>query len=118
MLKARSSTARNFISICKCAGWGDVGYVNRWTMQITNNSRYYHIPLVAGRRIGQMVFFEIEPITNNGNDAHYHVKEDAKYQTGVDLKKIKKGWKPSDMLPKMWRDREMKIRSTKHEIRK
>ena len=37
MMKARSSMGRNFIEVCKCAGWGDVGYVNRWTMEITNN---------------------------------------------------------------------------------
>jgi hypothetical protein len=30
MMKARSSLGRNFIEICKCAGWGDVGYINRW----------------------------------------------------------------------------------------
>src|ERR1700722_11565797 len=37
MMKARSSLGRSFISVCKCAGWGDVGYTNRWTMEITNN---------------------------------------------------------------------------------
>ena len=37
MMKARSSLGRSFIEVCKCAGWGDVGYVNRWTMEITNN---------------------------------------------------------------------------------
>src|SRR3989344_3122175 len=30
MMKARSSLGRNFIEICKCAGWGDVDYFNRW----------------------------------------------------------------------------------------
>lgn len=25
MMKARSSMGRNFIEVCKCAGWGDVG---------------------------------------------------------------------------------------------
>ena len=24
MMKARSSLGRNFIEVCKCAGWGDV----------------------------------------------------------------------------------------------
>ena len=108
MLKARSSTARNFISVCKCAGWGDVGYVNRWTMQITNHSRYYHIPLVAGRRIAQMIFFEVEPLHDADNAGAYHTKSDSKYQTTIDLKKLKREWKPSDMLPKMWKDRDVK----------
>jgi hypothetical protein len=62
MMKARSTWGRNFITVCKCAGWGDVGYVNRWTMEIANSSRNKHIPLVVGRRIAQIVFFEVEPI--------------------------------------------------------
>ena len=60
MMKARSSLGRNFIEVCKCAGWGDVGFINRWTMEITNNSRFYSIPLVVGRRIAQIVFFDTE----------------------------------------------------------
>jgi dCTP deaminase len=60
MMKARSSMGRNFIEVCKCAGWGDVGYYNRWTMEITNNSLHYSIPLVVGRRVAQIVFFETE----------------------------------------------------------
>src|SRR3989344_4413597 len=30
---ARSSLGRNFVEVCKDAGWGDVGYFNRWTME-------------------------------------------------------------------------------------
>jgi dCTP deaminase len=108
MLKARSSTARNFISVCKCAGWGDVGYVNRWTMQIQNHSRYYHIPLVVGRRIAQMIFFEVEPLATGENAGAYHSKADSKYQATANLKKLKKLWKPGDMLPKMWKDRDVR----------
>jgi dCTP deaminase len=108
MMKARSSTGRNFITVCRCAGWGDVGYINRWTMEITNNSRFYHIPLVVGRRVAQMAFFEVEPIeTKDKYGGHYHSKEDSKYQSTLDLKSLRKGWKPADMLPKMWKDREI-----------
>jgi len=107
MLKARSSTARNFISVCKDAGWGDVGYVNRWTMQIANNSPHYHIPLVVGRRIAQMIFFEVEPLETKDNAGAYHTKTDSKYQSTINLKKLKKEWRPSDMLPKMWKDRDV-----------
>lgn len=107
MLKARSSTARNFISVCKDAGWGDIGYVNRWTMQIANNSPHYHIPLVVGRRIAQMIFFEVEPVHGAENTGAYHTKADSKYQSTINVKKLKKEWKPSDMLPKMWLDRDV-----------
>ncbi len=102
MMKARSSLGRNFIAVCKCAGWGDVGYVNRWTMEITNNSQHYMIPLVVGRRIAQIVFFAVEPIKEKNYVA------EGKYQTSNDLTQIKREWVPDAMLPKMWKDKEIK----------
>jgi len=105
MMKARSSAGRNFLTVCRCAGWGDIGYINRWTMEITNNSRYYHIPLVVGRRIAQMAFFEVEPVAKKED---YHAKTDSKYQSTLDIKKLKKIWHPNQMLPKLWKDREVK----------
>lgn len=102
MMKARSSLGRNFIEVCKCAGWGDVGYTNRWTMEITNNSRHYIIPLVVGRRIAQIIFFETGPVLN----IDYTAK--GKYQTTTDIKKLKKDWKPEMMLPRLYNDRDIK----------
>ncbi len=102
MMKARSSMGRNFIEVCKCAGWGDVGYVNRWTMEITNNSKNYIIPLVVGRRIAQIVFFETGDIL----ERDYTVA--GKYASSTDIKKLKKEWNPHMMLPKLWNDRDIK----------
>jgi len=102
MMKARSSTGRNFIEVCKCAGWGDVGYINRWTLEITNNSRNYVLPLVVGRRIAQLIFFETGPIL--GGD---YSKQDSKYQSSADVAKLRKNWKPEMMLPQMYNDREV-----------
>ncbi len=104
MMKARSSMGRSFIEVCKCAGWGDVGYMNRWTMEITNNSRNYSIPLVVGRRIAQIVFFETGQI--NGID--YSEIKTSKYASSTDIKILKKNWKPTDMLPKLYKDRDIK----------
>ncbi len=104
MMKARSSMGRSFIEVCKCAGWGDVGYMNRWTMEITNNSRNYSIPLVVGRRIAQIVFFETGAI--NGID--YSEIKTSKYASSTDIKILKKNWKPTDMLPKLYKDRDIK----------
>jgi dCTP deaminase len=106
MMKARSTLGRNFIEVCKCAGWGDVGYINRWTMEITNNSRHYTIPLVTGRRIAQMVFFETGPILEKD------YTEKGKYQTNATLVELKKTWVPTMMLPKLYADRD--IDSKKH----
>ncbi len=120
MMKARSSLGRNFIEICKCAGWGDIGtnlcrrsfsyltrifvlgYVNRWTMEITNNSRHYSVPLVVGRRVAQIVFFDSEGTENTS----YEIT--GKYQTSSDLQKVMDNWTPDEMLPKMYKDREVR----------
>ncbi len=102
MMKARSSLGRNFIEVCKCAGWGDVGYINRWTMEITNNSKNYIIPLVVGRRIAQIIFFETGPI----EAADY--ASSGKYASSTDVKKLAKEWKPDSMLPKLWADKDIK----------
>ncbi len=101
MMKARSSLGRNFIEICKCAGWGDVGYVNRWTMEITNNSKHYVIPLVVGMRVAQIVFFETGEIL----DATKDYSQKGKYQTTQDISELKKKWHPKDMVPKLWKDK-------------
>ncbi len=102
MMKARSSLGRSFIEVCKCAGWGDVGYINRWTMEITNNSRHYYIPLVVGRRIAQIIFFETGPIIATD------YAQTGKYQTSQSLKDLKKSWKPEMMLPRLFTDRDIK----------
>jgi len=104
MMKARSSLGRVFISVCKCAGWGDVGFTNRWTMEITNSSQHYMIPLRVGMRIAQMIFFEVGPILG-----HDYIKT-GKYQSDTNLKKVKKSWRPEMMLPRLHHDREIKNR--------
>lgn len=101
MMKARSSLGRSFIEICKCAGWGDVGFFNRWTMEITNNSRYYSIPLVVGRRIAQIVFFNTGPILERS------YSEQGKYQNDDNLETLKGRWNPFMMIPQLHRDREI-----------
>lgn len=100
-MQARSSMGRNFIEVCKCAGWGDVGFINRWTMEITNNSRYHSIPLVVGRRVAQIVFLE----TNPNVESSY--EKEGKYQMGKTLAELKAKWSPEMMLPKLYLDREI-----------
>jgi dCTP deaminase len=100
MLKARSSMGRNFIAVCKCAGMGDVGYINRWTMEITNHSKHYYIPLVVGRRIAQIIFFEVEKVDDDYTNT-------GKYQSSNNIKELVQGWTPESMLPKMWKDHEV-----------
>lgn len=101
---ARSSLGRNFIEVCKDAGWGDVGYFNRWTMEVTNNSQNFSIPLVVGRRIAQMVFYEVAP-SGSGLD---YAKEGGKYQASDKVEELEKTWNPQMMIPQMHLDREVR----------
>ncbi len=100
-MRARSSIGRIGIAVCKCAGWGDIGYINRWTMEITNFSSSI-IPLPVGIRIAQIIFHSTEKIRDG--DQYF---EKGKYQSGFDLHLLKKKWKPSDMLPKLYEDRDL-----------
>jgi dCTP deaminase len=103
MLKARSSYGRSFIQVCKCAGWGDIGYTNRWTMEITNNSQHYHVPLIVGMRIAQVVFFDTE-----GTFDSY--ERGGKYQSATNMDELIAKWQPSDMLPRLYKDRELQVK--------
>jgi deoxycytidine triphosphate deaminase len=72
-------------------------------MEITNNSRYYSIPLVVGRRVAQIVFFDTEGTIESRDYA-----DSGKYQfQKTNLEDLKNSWSPSDMLPKMYMDREI-----------
>ena len=85
-MNARSSLGRCGISVCKCAGFGDVGYINKWTMEITNHLDIA-VALKVGMRIAQISFF--------------NVGETLKQYTGKYQNKI---WKPENMLPRLWED--------------
>jgi len=97
-MQARSSMGRNFIEVCKCSGFGDVGYASRWTMELTNNSQHYIIPLIVGRRLAQIVFFQTPPV-----EGLYK----SKYQA-FDAKEVFSKWSPEDMLPKLNLERELR----------
>ena len=101
MLKARSSWGRNRISVCLCAGLGDPGYVNRWTMEIHNLSRKA-IPLPVGERISQLVFFETGEVYGGqyGEETSYV----SKYQDSQDISEVMLSWRPQNMLPRNYMD--------------
>lgn len=99
-MQARSTTGRNGIVVCMDAGWGDPGYINRWTMEIKNHNEQ-HVVVPVGIRIAQLVFHHTGEV-----DGEYS-QMSGKYQTtkANDLDAIKANWKPSDMLPKSFKDR-------------
>jgi len=99
-MNARSSLGRIGISVCKCAGFGDVGFINKWTMEITN-----HLPttvvLHVGMRIAQISFFRVG-----------YVLKEYKGKYGQEE------WTPEDMLPKLWEDWELHNPKYKELIRR
>lgn len=102
-MRARSSIGRIGIAVCKCAGWGDVGYINRWTMEITNFSPAV-IPLVVGMRIAQIIFHEVSsPVSEK--DLYQNLT--GKYQSSGDISNLIKSWTPEQMLPKLYKDSDL-----------
>ena len=85
-LATRSTLARYGVDICGSAGFGDVGYVNKWTIELLNTT-CNSITLKSGMRVGQVYFTKLEGETNIIYDSYYNANTD-------------KEWKPEDMLPK------------------
>jgi dCTP deaminase len=95
-MRARSTIGRNGIVICNDAGWGDPGYINRWTMEIQNNNQVA-IPLPVGERVAQIVFHHTGPVNQTYGDS-------GKYQQGDNLQYLITSWEPSKMLPRAYLD--------------
>lgn len=86
-MRARSSIGRSCLSVAKCAGLGDVGYIARWTMEITNHS-HSDIFLPVGVRICQIIFYYVGPTLKEYKGKYGQQAE----------------WTPYDMLPKLYGD--------------
>lgn len=95
-MRARSSWGRNGIAVCLCAGWGDPGYINRWTMEIHNHNDEA-VPLPIGERVAQLIFHRTGPVSG-------HYGSGGKYQTSEELDEVVRGWRPSAMLPRSYKD--------------
>lgn len=101
-MAARSSAGRVGITVCKCAGFGDIGFCSRWTMEITNVMQDKIIPLPVGMRIAQLDFHEVESV-EVGNDYTAH----GKYQTSKNLRRVVASWNPEVMKPRFDADWEI-----------
>jgi dCTP deaminase len=103
-MQARSTWGRNGVAVCLDAGWGDPGYINRWTMEIYNMNQHESVVLPVGERIAQLVFYKTGPV-----DSEYK-KLSGKYQevASQDLDELIANWSPEQMLPKAYKDKRMK----------
>lgn len=105
-MQARSTWGRNGVAVCLDAGWGDPGYVNRWTMEIYNMNQHESVVLPVGERIAQLVFYHTGRV-----DSEY-ANISGKYQpgSGDDLIKLIDSWRPEQMLPRAYKDNRRKPR--------
>ncbi|MEK7095820.1 MAG: deoxycytidine triphosphate deaminase [Patescibacteria group bacterium] len=100
-LQARSTWGRNGVAVCIDAGWGDPGYINRWTLEIYNMNQHESVILPVGERIAQMVFYETGPVESE------YKKLSGKYQSigSSGLESLILNWRPEHMLPKAYKDK-------------
>jgi len=83
-MRCRSTTNRWGITVAQCAGWGDCGYVSRWTMEVKNDLDFT-VAIPIGARVAQIIFQRVEgeaPLYAK----HYNAQKDE--------------WTPQHMLPK------------------
>ena len=97
---------RNGVAVCLDAGWGDPGYINRWTMEIYNMNQHHSVILPVGERIAQIVFYETGEVEGEYN------KLSGKYQdfAADDLPSLISSWRPEQMLPRAYKDKRQKPR--------
>ena len=95
---SRSTWGRNGVAVCFDAGWGDPGYINRWTMEIYNLNQRHSVVLPVGERIAQIVF------SHTGEVSGEYSNLSGKYQTSDDLQELIKNWSPEQMLPRAYKD--------------
>jgi len=97
-MQSRSTWGRNGVAVCFDAGWGDPGYINRWTMEIYNLNQRHSVVLPVGERISQIVFMHTGEVSGEYSNLS------GKYQTSVDLDELIKEWSPEQMLPRAYKD--------------
>jgi len=85
-MRAKSTTARYGLSVCKCAGLGDIGFISKWTMEMTNHSNFI-LDIPIGEPIAQILFHEVGQVKSD------YGKLGGRYGQG-------NLWTPEDMLPK------------------
>jgi dCTP deaminase len=94
-LQATSTAGRHGLTVCECAGWGDVGFVNIWTFEITNKL-FDRMWLPVGAIVAQVAFSQVEVPT-----AEYGAKGGHTYVLDtLEPEEIRAKWTPDNMLPK------------------
>jgi dCTP deaminase len=97
-MQSRSTWGRNGVAVCFDAGWGDPGYINRWTLEVYNLNQRHSIVLPVGERIAQIVFFHTGEVRGS------YESLSGKYNSSTNLDELVKNWTPESMLPRAYKD--------------
>lgn len=97
-MQSRSTWGRNGLAVCFDAGWGDPGYVNRWTLEVYNLNQRHSIVLPVGERIAQLVFMHTGEVKGD------YTTLSGKYTPSLNLNELIEQWTPEQMLPRAYKD--------------
>lgn len=92
MAKTKSTIARLGLDCFGSAGWGDIGYINRWAFPLHNRTDRT-ILLRPGTWIALIIFL---PVT----DRELSYTQGGNYQSTDDFQKLIREWSPLSVLPK------------------
>ena len=64
---SRSTVARSGLSVCRCAGVGDVGYISRWIHRHSDDRAFFPLQpaltdIDEARRLAQQIWVEIDTV--------------------------------------------------------
>jgi deoxycytidine triphosphate deaminase len=93
-VRSRSTLERLGVTTTISAGWGDVGFTNRWTFLLKNEHFSSDVVLKVGVSYFQIVFLKCAPVRTS------YVERGGRYQETENLEELMKSWTPEDMLPK------------------
>lgn len=88
MIQSKSSNMRCTITICQDSNFANIGYINRFTLEIQNHGQV-PVVLIVGQRIGQVIFNKTGDVLNS-YEGNYNIGN---------LQEVKKNWTPLCMIP-------------------
>lgn len=91
-MKAKSTSGRNGVVVCKDAGWGDPGYFNRWTMEIQNDN-HEAIAVPVGLSLAQIIFHHTGEVAGD-------YTQQGSYADTTSLQGLILNWSADSMKPK------------------
>lgn len=91
MIQNKSTIMRIGVTICRDANFANVGFIGRFCLEISNESKVCSV-LRVGQRIAQILFNSTGPVSKPYN---------GQYNLGKTASEILKNWTPLNMIPKI-----------------